>query len=185
MNPRYIEARERLQHMALHDSLTGLANGRRFNPYMDEALARSRRHDLPGALLYFDLDGFKKVNDTLGHKFGDYLLQELAERLRNGLRETDLIARLGGDEFAIVLENLKISGSPYDVGNKILEIVSESFHDQGQEATVGASIGIAPFSPNSRNGDELVKQADTAMYRAKNTGKGRICVYDPTIDIIQ
>ncbi len=175
-------AKEKLKHMALHDSLTGLANGLRFNEYMQEAVARSRRRKKQGALLYFDLDGFKQVNDTLGHQYGDFLLCEVAKRLRVNLRETDMIARLGGDEFGVVLEDLSEDLHPEQVAKKILTELKKPYKNEGRTATVGASIGIAYFGDERIDIDNLIKRADSAMYRAKNAGKGQTCLYDAELD---
>ncbi|MCW9034063.1 MAG: diguanylate cyclase [Alphaproteobacteria bacterium] len=175
-------AKEHLEHMALHDSLTGLANGRRFNDFTQEAVARSRRRKKKGALLYFDLDGFKQVNDTMGHQFGDFLLQEVASRLKTTLRETDLIARLGGDEFGVVIEDLSEDLRPERVAEKILNELEKPYKKEESTASVSASIGIAYFGDEEITIDNLIKRADSAMYRAKNSGKGRTCLYDPKLD---
>jgi len=169
--------REQLRHMALHDPLTGLANHRLFSDELEAVLARLKRSKRNGALLYFDLDGFKQVNDTLGHQFGDYLLQETAQRLHKVLRETDSVARLGGDEFAIILEDLPSPRAPETVAAKILHSLSQPFINGDRDATIGASIGIAPLKPNSSGVDHVIHQADRAMYRAKALGKGAYIYY--------
>ena len=176
------KAREELKHMATHDSLTGLANRMRFNAFMTEAVARSRRLNNASSLLYLDLDGFKAVNDTYGHPMGDFLLQELARRLTSTVRETDFIARLGGDEFAVVIEALSDRTEPQLVGKKIMDALKMPFKRDGIEATVGVSIGISFFAPESMDIEVVSQHADSGMYRAKQGGKGRICVYDPSLD---
>lgn len=172
----------RLEHMASHDTLTGLANRARFNEFLTRAIARARRLDGVGSLIYLDLDGFKQVNDTLGHGFGDFLLEQSAKRLNSVLRETDFIARLGGDEFAVVIEAFTDQKRPQQVAEKILSCLSAPFEEGGQAATVGASIGIANFGKEPMEIEVLQKRADTAMYQAKHAGKGRICLYDADHD---
>lgn len=172
-------ARAKLQYAASHDSLTGLANRVSFNEFMSGAIARSRRLNQAGGLLYLDLDSFKAVNDRLGHNFGDYLLQQVAKRLTLALRDTDFVARLGGDEFAVVFEGLSDRVRPEQVADKILDIVAQPYEHEGQRATIGASIGIAHFGREAEDIDAIIKRADRAMYRAKHGGKGRTCVYAP------
>ena len=168
--------------MATHASLTGLANRMRFNEFMTKAMARSRRSKKAGSLLYLDLDGFKAVNDSYGHHMGDFLLQRVADRLTSTLRETDFVARFGGDEFAVILEALTDLTEPEKVGQKILNNIKMPYEKEGKRATIGVSIGIAYFSPESTNEEIINRHADRAMCRAKNGGKGRICIYDPNID---
>ncbi len=175
-------ARFQLKHMATHDSLTGLANRMRFNEFMEEALTRSRRLNKPGSLLYLDLDGFKAVNDSYGHNMGDFLLQQVAKRLTSTLRETDFVARLGGDEFAVVIEALSEQVRPQQVAKKILHSIREPYENDGNRAKIGVSIGIAYFGPELMGLKAITRCADSAMYRAKHGGKGRICVYDSNLD---
>jgi len=171
------KVREQLRHLALHDPLTGLANYRAFSENLEAAIARLRRSKRNGALLYFDLDGFKQVNDRLGHQFGDWLLQETALRIQKVLRETDSVARLGGDEFAIILEDLPTPKAPETVAAKVLTALSASYSNGGKEACIGASIGIAPLTPATHDADHVIHQADRAMYRAKALGKGAYVYY--------
>ncbi|MBN2810064.1 MAG: GGDEF domain-containing protein [Deltaproteobacteria bacterium] len=171
-----------LEHMAAHDPLTGLPNRRRFREFMNETLARSRRLNRFGSLLYLDLDGFKAVNDNLGHDFGDSLLHQAARRIAANLRETDFVARLGGDEFAVVLEPLSDHTSPMMVAEKIFNSIQIPYRKQGRSAMVGVSIGIADFGPEAVDIDVIIRQADSAMYRAKQAGKNQICVYNPELD---
>lgn len=175
-------ARAQLNHMATHDSLTGLSNRKRFEEFMVEAFARSRRLNKAGSLLYMDLDGFKAVNDNQGHHFGDYLLQQAARRMTATLRETDFVARLGGDEFAVVIEPLSDRMRPGQVAQKLLDIIKMPYEKEDHRATVGVSIGIAHFGSEPMDIDVITRRADIAMYRAKHEGKGRICVYDPNLD---
>ena len=134
-------------------------------------------------VLFIDIDGFKPVNDTLGHDVGDLLLQQISERLSNSVRETDTVARVGGDEFVIVLENL--SGNPLDettiisIAKKILNTIQKPFNLSARKCSIGSSIGISVFPNDSQ--DELLKQSDTAMYVAKGAGKNRIVFYHDTM----
>lgn len=175
-------AQAQLKQMATHDSLTGLANRMRFNEFIAEAIARSRRSNKAGSLLYLDLDGFKAVNDNYGHHMGDFLLQQVAERLISTLRKTDFVARLGGDEFVVIIESLTDLTEPEKVGEKILNTIKMPYKKEGKRATIGVSIGISYFGPELMNTEIINRNADRAMYRAKHGGKGRICVYDPKID---
>lgn len=177
------ETRAKLQQMATHDSLTGLPNRMRFNEFIEESMARCRRQNKTGSLLFLDLDGFKEVNDNFGHHMGDILLQEVAERLTSTLRETDFISRLGGDEFAVILElQSDAHGQCEEVAQKILDIIKIPYEHEGNCAVIGVSIGIAFFGAEFINIDEIVKNADKAMYRAKHSGRGCVCIYDPDLD---
>ena len=172
----------KIAHMAQHDSLTGLPNRTLFRERLEQALARARRRNHKSALLMLDLDRFKEINDTFGHPVGDALLKIVAERLRECCRETSTIARLGGDEFAviedisddareatIVAERIQRSlGAPYDVG--------------GYRLVSGASIGIAIMPNDGTGSDEIVKNADLALYRAKEVGRGSHRFFEPEMD---
>ncbi|GAB6043075.1 ammonium transporter [Endothiovibrio diazotrophicus] len=167
-------ALRKLEQLANYDTLTGLANRRFFFEMVRRALARSRRNGSGGAVLYLDLDGFKRVNDTLGHEAGDRVLKEAAVRIASSVRESDLVARLGGDEFALLMESPDISpGSAASVAEKFIEVIGDPFQVNGETAHLGVSVGIALFS-----GDHpvdvkvIVRQADHAMYAAKLAGKG-------------
>jgi diguanylate cyclase (GGDEF)-like protein len=127
-------------------------------------------------VLFLDLDGFKAVNDSAGHAVGDELLQQCSQRLRATLRTGDTVARLGGDEFAALLDDSTMSGGALEVGQRVLAALAEPFHIGGRSVVVGASVGIAFGSPDS-DADELLRNADLAMYRAKSAGKGRIEVF--------
>ena len=175
-------ARQQLKHMASHDTLTGLPNRKYFEDFMTQAFARARRLSKLGSLLYIDLDGFKAVNDSLGHHFGDYLLQQTSQRMIAILRETDFVARLGGDEFAVIIESLSDSMLPEQVAQKLLESIKMPYEMEGHRTSVDSSIGIANFGFESMEIDLIIRRADTAMYRAKNGGKGRVCVFDPNLD---
>lgn len=170
------DALERMVELANHDALTGLANRRNVFEAVGRALARAARSGQVGALLYLDLDGFKPVNDGLGHAAGDQVLREVAERLRGLVRESDLPGRLGGDEFAILLEALDGPDGAATVAEKVLAALAEPIvvAESDQPVTVGASIGIACFGGpcGLPDRDALVRRADDAMYDAKLAGKG-------------
>ena len=174
-------SQEQLSHMARHDALTGLPNRVMFREHLERALPRVKRGDHL-ALLSLDLDGFKAVNDTLGHPAGDELLRQVASVLRRTVRETDLIARLGGDEFAIIQAG---AGGPDELvalAERLVEALRAPFEVLGRRAEIGASIGIAPASEATLSADELLRSADVALYRAKATGRGRWCFFEPGMD---
>jgi diguanylate cyclase (GGDEF)-like protein len=174
----HARAVEEAVHEALHDSLTGLPNRSLFLDRMRHALARSERAAAPVAVLFCDLDGFKTVNDSLGHRTGDRLLVLVAERLRECLRPADTIARLGGDEFAVLLEELREPGDAARAAQRLLDSLQEPFELREREFYVSASIGIAAGSDDA---ETLLRDADLAMYRAKSRGKGRYAVYEPSM----
>jgi diguanylate cyclase (GGDEF)-like protein len=170
---------EKLQHQVLHDDLTGLPNRRLLKDRLDHALARSNRRREPLGVMFIDLDGFKGVNDTLGHECGDALLKLIAERLDSSLRTTDTVTRLGGDEFAILLEDL---GIPFDiptVAERVLAAISIPIEIADRTVVVSASIGIAVGEGHGETSDQLLANADVAMYAAKAAGKGTYEVFDP------
>src|SRR3954454_21801687 len=172
---------EDAMHQAFHDSLTGLPNRALFLDRLELAHARAQRSGSPIAVLFMDLDAFKNVNDSLGHAAGDELLVMVAGRLRRWVRPSDTAARFGGDEFAILLEDLDASNAAQLVAQRILDSLREPFEIQGQEVYVGASIGIASSAhPGS---DDLLRNADLAMYRAKGLGKGRHQIFEPGMHV--
>jgi diguanylate cyclase (GGDEF)-like protein/PAS domain S-box-containing protein len=166
----------RLEHQALHDSLTGLANRDLFMDRVEHALARTNRHDGCHSVIYLDLDGFKGVNDELGHAAGDELLVETARRLRDGVRPGDTVARLGGDEFAVLLED---TDEPLAacVVERILQELGRSVRLEDKEVIVQASAGIASSAAGRIAGDELLRRADEAMYEAKGLEAERYSVF--------
>ena len=121
--------------------------------------------------MFVDLDGFKAVNDMLRHDAGDYLLQQVAQRLLSCVRETDTVARIGGDEFLIIATEINTPQNASQIAEKVIQLVSKQFFFKGHKAFVGASIGIALFPDHGKDMDQLIKQADEAMYRVKNAGK--------------
>ncbi len=172
----HARAVEEALHEALHDSLTGLPNRSLFLDRMRHALARAERESEPVAVLFCDLDGFKTVNDSLGHRTGDRLLVMVAERLAERLQPGDTIARLGGDEFAVLLEELREPGDAARAAQRLLDALEAPFELRGREFYVSVSIGIAAGKDDA---ETLLRDADLAMYRAKSRGKGRYAVFEP------
>ena len=178
------KAAEEIKYLAFYDSLTGLPNRRYLMDRLQHALAASARSGRDGALLYLDLDDFKTLNDSHGHDFGDMLLQQIAERLTACVREVDTVARLGGDEFVVMLEDLsehslETAAQAKTIGNKILSSLSQSYQLGHYEYLSTTSIGITLFNDHGRNIDELLKQADIAMYQAKKSGRNTLRFFDP------
>ncbi|MCU0234885.1 MAG: EAL domain-containing protein [Thermoanaerobaculales bacterium] len=172
-------AEHQLQHDALHDGLTGLANRVLFMDRLACALADLQRRAAPHfAVLFFDLDRFKNINDSLGHTLGDKLLVGIARRLEHFLRPGDTVARLGGDEFAILIHRVDDASGAIHVADRIQEILSMTFSIDGHDVMVTASIGIAHSSTGYTNPEEILRDADIAMYRAKAGGKARYEVFD-------
>lgn len=171
------KAEERLRHMAYHDPLTGLANRNQLEQFVNQILAQSRRHQQSFALIFIDLDRFKVINDTIGHEAGDLLLQIIADRLRGNIRNTDLVARLGGDEFVVVITDVYKTESVAIIAQKILESVMQAVAIKGQEIYITTSIGISIYPFDGQNMQTLVKNADLALYRAKEQGKNNYQFY--------
>jgi diguanylate cyclase (GGDEF)-like protein/PAS domain S-box-containing protein len=172
-------AEEQLLHDAFHDALTGLPNRALFMDHVKMAIQRSRRSgDRLFAALFLDLDRFKIINDSLGHMVGDQLLVGIAHRLEACLRPGDTVARLGGDEFTILLEDLAETDDALDVARRVQEAVSQPFNIGGHEVFTTASIGIALSTTGYERAEDLLRDADTAMYRAKMMGKKRHVVFD-------
>ena len=172
--------KEQLRHQAYHDPLTGLANRAMFSEQVEAQLA-ARRPGLQSVVLFLDLDDFKEVNDTLGHGAGDNLLRAVAERIKGSIRLEDLAARLGGDEFAILLLDDPGLERSMAVAQRIIDSLQVPFPIEGQEISVGGSIGIATGSRHDDNADVLLRNADVAMYTAKAAGKRRAAVFEPTM----
>ncbi len=161
-----------MQQLAFHDSLTGLANRALLTLRLEETLQRRFRPALGPAVLFLDLDDFKTVNDSLGHAVGDRLLTLVAERLRGCLRPADTAARLGGDEFAILLEELRNPDDAAAVADRMITALRAPFTVDGTRVLIHASIGVVIATPDRNSADELLRDADIAMYRAKASGKG-------------
>src|SRR3984885_3214253 len=178
------ESQARSQYLAYHDSLTGLGNRLLFKEQLEEALKDVSVTPHPLAVLFLDLDGFKAVNDTLGHSVGDLLLKSVAAKLRDILPRTDRIARLGGDEFAILQMSAAQPASSIALAEKIIEIICQPHDIDGHDVTVGASIGVAVAHPGDTNTETFLKSADLAMYSAKADGRGTYRMFDPEMDAI-
>jgi diguanylate cyclase (GGDEF)-like protein/PAS domain S-box-containing protein len=175
-------AEEQLLHDALYDALTQLPNRALFLDHLGLAMDQARRRrDSMFAVLFIDLDRFKNINDSLGHSVGDDLLVELARRLTHFLRPGDTVARLGGDEFAVLLNDVHGAGDATRVAERIQELIREKIVIGGREVFTGASIGVAFSSPAYKHPEEILRDADTAMYRAKAAGRGCYQVFDQTM----
>ena len=178
-----IESREKAaQHQAVHDQLTGLPNRALLEDRISQALTRVRRDGTGVALLVLDLDRFKQVNDTLGHAAGDLLVQQVSERLRLLLRETDTVARIGGDEFAIIQSAPKNESDVSRLCARIIEAIGEPFDLLGREARVGVSVGAVLATRDSSGASELVRKADITMYRAKASGRNCFRLFSDEMD---
>jgi len=170
---------DQLTHQALHDPLTNIANRALFQNRVDHALAKLPRKKDQLAVLFLDLDNFKAINDSLGHAAGDKLLVSVAERLQDCLRTTDTAARLGGDEFAVLCESVTRVDEAVMIAERILSVFQQPFNIDGKETHVGTSIGIAASSEEAFDSESLLRNADLAMYLAKNEGKGGYVVFEP------
>jgi diguanylate cyclase (GGDEF)-like protein/PAS domain S-box-containing protein len=174
---------EQLQHQAFHDHLTGLANRALFMDRLGHALTRMTRRDVSVAVLFLDLDNFKVINDSLGHERGDELLVAVGKRLTELLRSEDTVARLGGDEFTVLLEDVTSPTQATHVARRITEAFRSPFSLEGQELVVtAASVGIALGTTGNQRPQEVLRDADVAMYRAKTTGKARYAVFEPSMN---
>ena len=174
-------AQEKIIHMARHDALTGLPNRMMFRERLERVLA-DNRSTTQTAVLYLDLDGFKEVNDTAGHAAGDVLLKLVSQRLQQGLRAGDTVARLGGDEFAIIQTQVRQGADAADLAARIVQDLAEPFEVDGRFVAIGASVGIALAPADATDPDELLRAADTALYRAKGDGKGTFRLFEPGMD---
>jgi diguanylate cyclase (GGDEF)-like protein len=175
-------AEQRLKHTATHDSLTGLPNRTVFIDLLNHAIAcNQRRPDLAFAILFLDLDRFKIVNDSLGHHAGDILLKLIARELSTIVRSKDTVARLGGDEFVILIEDLDTNKEAFDIAQRITDFLQQPFTIDNQLVFTGTSIGILFSDARYNNADTMLRDADTAMYHAKDSGKGRYEVFDASM----
>jgi diguanylate cyclase (GGDEF)-like protein/PAS domain S-box-containing protein len=177
------DAEEKLRFVATHDALTGLPNRVMFGQRLDHALVQAQRHRRRLAVLFLDLDRFKLINDTLGHEFGDVLLREVARRLRDSLRASDTVARLGGDEFVVLLEDLPEALTVATVAQKIIAAVGERHVLAGREYHVTASVGASTFPDDAADAPTLLKNADIAMYRAKEQGRNTFQFYSSQLNL--
>ncbi|MCZ8519156.1 MULTISPECIES: diguanylate cyclase domain-containing protein [Paenibacillus] len=173
------EYEEQIKFQAYHDALTSLPNRILFTDRLNLALIQARRNNERLAVCFLDLDGFKQVNDTLGHDIGDGLLQVVASRLTDSVRKGDTVARMGGDEFTMILPELSDLSDAKVVADKVLQIFGSPFDIEGHAVSVTTSVGIALYPYHGEDVQSLMKYADIAMYRAKTQGKNRYVLYDP------
>lgn len=171
------EAEEEIRKLANHDALTGLPTLRLFKDLFMEAAARANRDGGQFAILFVDLDGFKGVNDTLGHGAGDHVLQEMARTFLQCVRGTDKVARIGGDEFVVLCEKIT-RPMALKIARRIVEGAGSPMTVAGHEVRIGASVGIALYPANGTSLDALMKAADDAMYRVKHSTKGAVAIAD-------
>ncbi len=176
-----LEERKRVEqsirHMAHHDALTGLPNRALFRDRLTHAMAQADRYHQKLAVMFLDLDRFKAINDTLGHNVGDQLLKIAAERLRSCVRDCDTVARLGGDEFTVVIEDIIEDHDASAVAQKILDTLSQPFNLYGHEVFISVSVGVTLYPSDDENADNLLRNADSAMYRAKENGRNNFQFY--------
>ncbi len=176
------DSQRRLENLANYDGLTGLPNRHQLLDRLNRALQRAKRFDHQVALMYFDLDHFKLVNDTLGHQAGDILLQEVSRRALRQLRDEDTLARLGGDEFVVVLEGVTTPERISLVAERIIDDIRQPFFIHGQEVYVGCSIGISFYPKDAEEVDTLMRNADLALYRAKDEGRNCYQTYSSELN---
>ena len=172
-----MEIQANLRHLAFHDVLTGLPNRALFNDRLKTGLLNAKRHRQQMALLFFDIDHFKRINDTLGHDIGDVLLKQVAKKLKKGLRGSDTVARLGGDEFAVILNDCKNEDAIRHTAEKIIQLINQPVKLADRELFVTTSIGVAVYPQDGKDSQALLKNADVAMYRAKAAGRNTYMFY--------
>ena len=175
-------AQAQIAHMARHDPLTDLPNRTMFGEAMEQALRRvARNHQV--AVLCLDLDHFKDVNDSLGHPIGDDLLKAVGQRIDECIRETDTLARLGGDEFAVLqVETHDQPPDPAALASRLVDVLSVPYEISGHQVVIGVSIGVSVAPADSTDPNQLLKNADMALYRAKADGRGTYRFFEPEMD---
>jgi len=176
---------KQLEHTAHYDELTGIPNRVLLADRMKQALAQARRNGSQLAVCYLDLDGFKQINDLMGHQVGDMILVEVASRIEEEIREEDTVARLGGDEFVILLSGLKQHDECEGSLNRVMQSIRKPMHVKNREFTLGVSIGVTMYPTDNVDADSLLRHADQAMYTAKQSGKDRYHFYDVRYDQIK
>ena len=177
------EYANQLQYQATHDTLTGLANRNLLSDRLSQAIAYSGRYNHPLWVAFVDLDRFKVINDTLGHKAGDFVLNTMAERLRAILRETDTIARIGGDEFVLILRGPEHNDLSTSTLQRILDVIEEPMALEGRSFSLSCSIGVAAYPADGTTPESLVERADIAMYRAKESGRSNFQFFTPEMNL--
>jgi len=175
-------AEEQIKHLAYHDALTNLPNRLLFKDRLTVALSHAQREGARLAVLFLDLDRFKVINDSLGHNIGDQLLQAVAARVQACVRDSDTVARLGGDEFTVLLPRLHRSDDAAPVASKIIEAIRYPFHIEGREFFITTSIGISLFPEDGTDAESLIKNADTAMYQAKEVGRDNYQLFNALVN---
>ena len=179
-------AEEQTRYLAQHDGLTRLANRAVLLEHLNRSIGRAGEPDARGlAVLFMDLDRFKLVNDTRGHQVGDRLLAQVADRIRATLRDTDLAARMGGDEFAVIQSGVDQPSSALALARRLLGVIGAPYEIHGQISVIGISIGLAVFPADGTAADQLLRNADTALYRAKEDGRNNVRSFEPAMDIRQ
>ncbi len=173
----YKKAEETIRHQANYDALTGLPNRRLFLDRLGQELKKASRESSTLALFFVDLDNFKEINDSLGHEYGDQLLQEVSRRIQGSIRETDTVSRLGGDEFTVILPDIGTDREADRIAQKIISELGLPFKLNDKLSHIGASIGITMFPVDGTDESILLKNADQAMYEAKHLGKNRFCYF--------
>jgi diguanylate cyclase (GGDEF)-like protein/PAS domain S-box-containing protein len=172
-----------LKHQAYHDLLTGLPNRMLFMEHLSFGMTRARRNQKMLAVLFLDLDHFKDINDSMGHTVGDYLLKEVARRLKTCIRESDTVGRMGGDEFTILLSDITHADDALVIVKKIMAIFQETFPVDGRELHTTTSIGISLYPKDGEHAEDLLKNADRAMYHAKEQGRNTYQFFNAAMDI--
>lgn len=176
-------AEERMRHLALHDALTGLPNRTLLTDRLRQAISKAKRNSKRFALLYFDLDRFKPINDNYGHEVGDWMLKEVATRVQDCVRESDTVARIGGDEFVALLLNLQENEDAMCSAEKIRNALAQPFEFAGQVFHISASIGMAIYPEHGSDEQQLTHHADTAMYHAKKNRRNQVALYQPGMQV--
>ncbi len=174
-------AEQRIEHLAYHDPLTNLPNRRLLNDRLTMALSQARRDGRMVAVLFLDLDRFKSINDSLGHRTGDALLQELGARLQGCVRAGDTVARMGGDEFVFLLPAIDIVEQATTVARKVLDVIRKPFTIEGREFVVTGCMGVSLYPSHAHDADTLIKQADIALFESKRRGSDRYAIFDDSM----
>ncbi len=176
------QAKQRHRFLATHDSLTELPNRYRFMEHLETTIATAQRRESQLAVMFFDLDGFKAINDNLGHAIGDELLTDVARRLQGVIRKSDVVARIGGDEFLAAIQEIQSEEAALALADSIRKEIEKPYHLGDNECWISASVGISIFPQHGTDADQLIQSADTAMYEAKNSGKNCVHIYNTELN---